>query len=317
MRVITFPGQGTPIALDVFYTYLSQSSKQFRNIFHDARHADLLRLIEAKPSNPSSIAACSNLLYKLYREFHPRIDEMCFLGHSLGELSCLASGNRLYDVNDVVAIAGRRNELMIQATNKYIQADKDFGSRFEMWAISAPRSTNLKLELEAIFLDFPDICLANINTPKQCVITGPEKKLKELKHKLSKLVPRCRIVPLTNPAGIAFHNKCVLRQIQEPLHDFMWTKLKEQGLHVKRELDHPIISNFNGRIVYNVDEALENFVKCSSDTVQFVHCCETLDKIEVEETVHIGPGTVISGLVKKNLPNLKYKEWNSVESILS
>ncbi|CUS20434.1 LAQU0S01e06502g1_1 [Lachancea quebecensis] len=313
MKVITFPGQGTPVALNVFRSYLAERSSAFRAVFWDRGRIDVARTIEQRPADPASIAACSFLLFDLYRR-SPKgsAEEILFLGHSLGELGCLGAGNRLFGLPETMEIAHLRNELMVNAAG---------GRKFELWAISAPRSENLERELQP-WLRVADASLANVNSRVQCVVTVPQDPTADRKTTpqwaadLALQVPRCRIQRLENPYNIPFHNREILQSIEEPLLDFMWQKLKSQGLHTSRELEHPIISNLNGKRITGVEEALESFAKSSCNIVNFVACCDTLKSLGVSKAVHIGPGGVIGKLMRRNCKLEKSQEWDAIEDVV-
>lgn len=312
MKVITFPGQGTPVALNVFRSYLAEGSSAFRAVFRDSGRIGVTRTIEQRPADPVSIAACSFLLFDLYRRSRKNnAEELLFLGHSLGELGCLGAGNRLFGLSETMKIASLRNKLMINAAG---------GNKYELWAISAPRSQNLECELQPL-LRVTDVNLANVNSRMQCVVTVPQgyttdsKGTPQWAAELALQVPRCRIQRLENPFHIPFHNRNILQGIEEPLLDHMWQKLKSQGLHTKRELEHPIISNLNGKRITDVDKALESFAKSSCNVVNFVACCDTLNSLGVSKAVHIGPGEVIGKLMHRNCKLEKSQEWNTVEDI--
>lgn len=375
MRLITFPGQGTSISIPILKALIRNKSKEFDIILKNngPKTYDLLTFIFKNPSSPGSIAVCSNLFYQLYsiisnnstsnsiistptttittattsniKKVLP-IDtnnlDTFLLGHSLGELTCL-SINELFTLNDLFNIANYRNELMVKYTEKYLLAHKlNHSSRFEMWAFSSPKATNLPLQVHTLLQSLrstaPTISIANVNSIKQCVVTGLIEDLEKLRIESQTRFPSLRITELTNPHNIAFHNNTVLRSIQEPLYDYIWDVLKLNQKNTTTELDYPIIANLDGRISYMVHHAIERFVRCSSNTVQFTFCYDTINGIvdnqlltdnEDEESTNIdnnndanlknigvcmGPGSVIYNLIRRNC-NLKSFEYSSLATI--
>lgn len=387
MRLITFPGQGTSISIPVLKALIRNKTKEFDKILeiNGPKTFDLLNYIFKNPSSPGSIAVCSNLFYQLYSIINNQNNgaqhnqnktksnistissslssslaspssinntntnnlNTFLLGHSLGELTCL-SINELFPLNDLFNIANYRNELMVKYTEKYLLAHKlNHSSRFEMWAFSSPKATNLPLQVHTLLQSLrstaPTIAIANVNSIKQCVVTGLIEDLEKLRIESQTRFPSLRITELTNPNNIAFHNNNVLRSIQEPLYDYIWDVLKLNQKNTTTELDYPIIGNLDGRISYMVHHAIERFVRCSSNTVQFTFCYDTINNMIENQSIEnndsdisnsindsktksnnssafddisvcMGPGSVIYNLIRRNC-NLKTFEYSSLATI--
>ncbi|CAI2027879.1 hypothetical protein SEUBUCD646_0H02570 [Saccharomyces eubayanus] len=348
MKLLTFPGQGTSISISILKAIIRNKSKEFQTILsqNGKESNDLLQYIFQNPSSPGSIAVCSNLFYQLYQILsYPsdslehaqrstfkndipsrRDNEQCYLlGHSLGELTCL-SVNSLFSLKDLFDIANFRNELMVTSTEKYLVAHNiNRSNKFEMWALSSPRATDLPHQVQKL-LNSPNllpssqntISVANANSVKQCVVTGLVDDLESLRTELNLRFPRLRITELTNPYNIPFHNSTVLRPVQEPLYDYIWNILKRNGTHTLTELNHPIIGNLDGNISYYIHHALDRFVKCSSKTVQFTMCYDTINSatpVEIDKSVCFGPGNVIYNLIKRNCPQVETIEYTSLATI--
>ncbi|CCE64014.1 hypothetical protein TPHA_0G01780 [Tetrapisispora phaffii CBS 4417] len=355
MRLITFPGQGTPIAISVLKNVIKYKSKEFQQILDKNDHSKyLLEYIFNNPTNPGSIAVCSNLYYQLYEKdrennklpsliTEDRNKDVLLLGHSLGELTCL-SLNNLFSLKDLFDIANYRNKLMIEKTENYLIAHKlNYSTKFEMWALSSASAVNLPSEVlqllsrkHSINSPYKSVAIANTNSVKQCVVTGLIEDLESLRADLHLNIPRLRITELTNPDNLAFHNKNVLRPIQEPLYDFIWSILKHNNTHTRTQLDYPILSNYDARISIYIHHAIERFVKSSSNTVQFTKCYDTINSLINETNLHkdddtaqlkentllpdhlaicMGPGNVIYNLIKRNCEQIVPYQYNSTETI--
>lgn len=272
MKLYTFPGQGSSINPLNLGRWVS-NYKKFQN-------NPLLPFIKSNLNNPGSIVACSYLLWDSQQIGD---ESKVFLGHSLGELSALNSNTPLVSVDDLFEIANFRHRLMEKATSD--------NNKYGMWAVLSPKSNDIRQELVL----HGSLLLANDNSKTQCVITGLISDLS-----LLKLPDRAKIIELVNPHGIPFHNNAVLNSIQGPLYDFIWEKMKKNNTHSLNSLNHPLISNINGEITEKVHEALENFVKSSTNIVEFRKCCETVNRLEIDEALHIGPSSSTGKLVSKN-----------------
>lgn len=308
MKLVTFPGQGTPISIPTLRKVIEGRSVQVPK--------DLLQYVYRNPSSPGSIAVCSGLFYQLFHQ--QEAGEQLLLGHSLGELTCL-SANGLFGLEDLFRIANYRNDLMVQCTKRYRTA-RGISERFALWALSSPRARDLPQEVAGLLqeLQLDSVSIANANSVKQCVVTGLESELESLRIELQLNFPRLRITELSNPHGLPFHNSGVLRSTQEPLYDYIWQIMKKNNTHVQIQLDSPILCNLDGQVSTVVHRALEKFVRCSSNTVQFTWCYDTINEMaaELEEAVCMGPGSVVYNLVRRNC-NLKAWEFDSLASIES
>lgn len=336
MRLITFPGQGTPISLPILKSIIESKSKQFSKILtrNGPKTNDLLQYIYKNPSSPGSIAVCSNLFYQLYdielnqiyrdlqytNQMKHDTQDLILLGHSLGELTCL-SINQLFSIRDLFNIANYRNELMVKYTEKYLVAHKmNHSTKFEMWALSSPRADDLPNQILTLLNNIrhtaPTISIANVNSIKQCVVTGVIEDLEKLRIESQIKFPRLRVTELTNPNNLAFHNSTVLRPIQEPLYDYIWDILKLNQNHTTTKLDYPIIGNLDGRISTFVHHAIERFVRCSSTTVKFTECYDTINEVlEIKDgAINMGPSNVIHNLIKRNC-DLDCYEFSSLDTV--
>lgn len=323
MRLITFPGQGTPIAIPALKSVIRNKAKEFQAVLDRSGKGsqDLLQFVLQNPSSPGSIAVCSKLYYDMYKaSVRDDSEQEILLGHSLGELTCL-SANSLFTLRDLFDIANYRNELMVRCTEKYLHAHRiSRSSLFEMWALSSPRATDLPQEVRQLISTLPiqTVSIANANSVKQCVVTGLVEDLESLRTEVHLRFPLLRITELTNPCNIPFHNSAVLGSAHGQLYEYIWQILKKNHTNTFTELNSPIIANLDGQISTLVHHALERFVKCSSNTVQFTMCYNTINedlKDQISESVSMGPGAVIYNLIRRNCPTLANYEYSSLTTI--
>lgn len=309
-RLLSFPGQGSKVLLDRLQRWAANVSG-FKDV-------SLIDRFTGTLEQPETIAACSNLLYSNWLTDNANQNsngKTYVIGHSLGELNALnASVNGLaFGCKDIIEITSFRNRLMVEATQRYLEKCRITDDSFELWAVTNVRSKNLRKDLSAVLdsnitnssVDKPcSIKLANDNAVNQCVITG-------LSNDIQKLVETCKMenlrhkfTKLDSPFSIPFHNINVLRSIQEPLYDFIWDTLKENGKHhfINEKVENGIFSNIDGKLTYQFDTALENFVAGSCNIVNFVDSCKNISSpSSVEKAYHFGPGTSIGKLIERNL----------------
>ena len=61
----------------------------------------------------------------------------------------------------------------------------------------------------------------------------------------------------------------------------------------------PIISNFSAKISNNNEEIIESLIKQMSKRVRWVESINVLDDINEKNIIEIGPGKVLTGLIKR------------------
>lgn len=198
-------------------------------------------------------------------------------GHSLGEYSAIVAAGGLSLADAVVAVRRR---------GQYMQEAVPVGQG-AMAAI-----LNLDLDaVEAACLEAAQgevVSPANLNCPGQIVIAGHSGAV-ERAMELCKKAGAKRALPL--PVSAPFH--CAL---MKPAQDRMATDLAALGF---RDLEAPLVNNVDARIVRGAAEVRDGLVRQVSGAVRWQESIERLVQEGVTTFVEIGPGTVLSGLVRK------------------
>ena len=198
-------------------------------------------------------------------------------GHSLGEYSALVAAGVLGLAEACVAVR-RRGQYMQEAVPVGVGA---------MAAI-------LGLDLPSIEKACADsaqgqvVSPANINSPGQIVIAGHREAV-ERASVACKAAGAKRAVPL--PVSAPFH--CAL---MAPAQERLATDLAAMTF---RDADAPLVNNVDARLVRRGDECRDGLVRQVSSPVRWIEVVETLVAQGVKTIVEVGPGTVLSGLVKK------------------
>ena len=155
--------------------------------------------------------------------------------------------------------------------------------------------------IEDVIKDIKNVEIANYNSPKQIVITGSMEgideailKLKDLGYKSKKL----------NVSG-AFHSSYLNNASEE-----LFTVLKEVDF---KEPNKKIVFNTVGKTSdEDVKILLKNQIKSS---VKFMQSVEFMIENGVDTFIEIGPGKVLSGLVKQINPDVNIYSVENLESI--
>lgn len=205
-------------------------------------------------------------------------------GHSLGEYVALYVAG-VFDWESGLRLVKRRAELMDSTVGGMMVALIGFNRE----------------QLEQQIQQTPDVVLANDNSPAQVVISGTPSAVEAL---LSKVKAK-RAIPL-NVSG-AFHS---------PLMAAAATEFQEVLNSVSFNQAHiPILSNVEP--VPSVDAAIlrERLSRQITGCVRWRETQEQMANAGMERIVEIGPGTVLTGLIKRTYPNLILENVTNAEKL--
>jgi len=214
-------------------------------------------------------------------------------GHSLGEYSALVAAGAI-GLADALRAVRRRGEYMQEAVPVGAGA---------MAAI-------LGLDLATI----EDACRegaagevvspANVNSPGQVVIAGHAGAV-DRACDLCRAKGAKRAVKL--PVSAPFH--CAL---MKPAEDRLALDLAALAF---RDPEVPLVNNVDARVVREADACRDGLVRQVSGAVRWQESVELLARKGVATFVEVGPGTVLSGLVRKIAKGARVLNVGSPESL--
>ena len=214
-------------------------------------------------------------------------------GHSLGEYSALVAAGVLSLADAVVAVR-RRGQYMQEAVPVGVGA---------MAAV-------LGLELGAIeqacreAAEAEVVSPANINSPGQVVIAGHAAAVARAVERCKTLGAK-RAVPLAVSAP--FH--CALMRPAEQRLAADLGRLSFADPQV------PVVNNVDAEAVRTGEQCREALVRQVSAPVRWQQCVEKLAGEGVTTFVEVGPGTVLSGLVRKTIRSARVLSVGSPASL--
>jgi [acyl-carrier-protein] S-malonyltransferase len=285
MRIaFVFPGQGSQAV--GMGRALAEAFAESRRVFDTADRAlqsDISRLcfegpeadLQLTANTQPAILATSIAAWSVLEDRGLRPDFVA--GHSLGEYSALVAAGAL-SLEDALKTVRRRGEYMQQAVPV---------GRGAMAAI-------LALDLAAV----EAACLAaaqgevvapaNINCPGQVVIAGDAAAV-ERAIEACRTAGAKRAVKL--PVSAPFH--CALMR---PAQAWLAHDLRTLAL---RDPEVPLVNNVDAKIVRTADACRAGLERQVSGAVRWQESVELLSAQGVDTFVEIGPGAVLSGLVRK------------------
>jgi len=284
-----FPGQGSQS--QGMGRVLAESYAAAREVFEEADEAlgfALARLCFEGPAEelqlteytqPAILATSVAALRASEAAGFPRPDFVA--GHSLGEYSALVAAGAL-SLRDAVQVVRKRGRFMQEAVPVGAGA---------MAAILGADVETVEAACAEARRDEEVCSPANINSPGQVVIAGNaaavERAIPILKARGAK-----RAVPLKVSAP--FHCALML-----PAQERLASELNEIEF---RDLSVPLVTNVDAAVIRTGAEARASLVRQVSSPVRWRESVELLARENVSTFVEIGPGKVLSGLVRQTAP---------------
>ena len=305
MNSLLFPGQGSQIVGmgAEFYNNFDSVKKIFKQADEKLNYPlskiildgpeENLRL--TKNTQPAILTVSYSIFRILKDEFNYNLKSLKFLaGHSLGEYSALVCSEAL-DFSDAIYLLHERGKAMQDA----VPVGK--GSMIAVLGL------NLE-ELESELLDFKKnnngICeVANDNAEGQIIISGEKNSVESFQSYLKK--KKIKSIPLKVSAP--FH--CSL---MKPAAEKMKDKLKSISF---KNSQIPLIYNVTANQKEDQDNVKKLLVDQIVSTVRWRESIILMSNLGVVNFIEIGPGKVLSGMVKRTLKNANCFSINSIADI--
>ncbi|MDI3473052.1 MAG: [acyl-carrier-protein] S-malonyltransferase [Thermotogaceae bacterium] len=284
MLAFVFPGQGSQFL--GMGKEIIEEDKGYRVYFKIAQEVigvdlekivygdDEFELTKTENAQPA-ILTISYIAYKYLTEkigLKPDI----VAGHSLGEWTALVAAN-VISFEDAVALVRNRGIYMEEACPQ--------GTGTMAAVIGLNESAILKI-LEV----YPDVSIANFNSPGQVVISGKTDQIKLAIHELERAGAR-RIVEL-NVSG-PFHSK-----FMKPAEERLRSDLEKVSFS---QPSIPIVQNVTAKVETDPQKIKENIIKQISEPVRWTDCVITLKEYGVDKFVEVGFRNILSNLIKRTI----------------
>ncbi|WP_246940039.1 ACP S-malonyltransferase [Bacillus pinisoli] len=205
-------------------------------------------------------------------------------GHSLGEYTALVAAESISFEDGVYAVR-KRGEYMEEAVPAGLGA---------MAAVLGITEELLEEITAEVTREGNPVQLANLNCPGQIVISGSAKGV-ELASASAKERGAKRVIPLE--VSGPFHSS-----LMQPAAEKLKATLDEIQIH---EAKVPVIANVSALPMTEANMIKEKLVEQLYSPVRWQQSVEKMVELGVDTFVEIGPGKVLSGLVKKVDRSLK------------
>jgi len=279
-----FPGQGSQyvgMAKEFIENY--EESKEIFDMASSALGYDLAQLCMHGPTEqlnltentqPAILAASIAILQPLERR---GLSASAAAGHSLGEYTAITAAGG-FEFKDAVTLVRKRG--------RYMQEAVPAGAGLMAAILGMERRDVEKTCLEAAKNGI--VAPANYNSPGQIVIAG-EKSAVEKAMELAKAAGAKKVIPL----AVSVPSHCAMMQ---PAGSRLAKDLESVAIS---ELRIPIVNNAEARFLRTAEELRPSLVKQISAPLYWEDSIRTMTADGFDTFVEIGPGKVLTGLVKR------------------
>ena len=304
MKAIIFPGQGSQKS-----GMANEFEKNFKVVKEILFQADeilkmnLSKIIltgsdedlkKTEITQPAILTTSLAILNVLKNEFNINMSDIkYFAGHSLGEYTALVASESL-EFSDALRLVHNRGKLMQSAVPL---------GKGAMLAVMGLNITELNSMLKRVEFN-QGICeIANDNSPGQIILSGEKKTLIDFSDKLKAEKKKSIFLPVSAP----FH--CSL--------------MKPAAESMKKLLEKIVFRNPIVKVISNVTPIpMEKDVDIKDllyrqifSQVRWRESIEYMIKNNVNDFIEIGPGKVLSGLVKRTNDKVITKSITKIEDI--
>ena len=301
MRAVLFPGQGSQyvgMGLD-FYNKFDLVKKNFEladktlgfslsNIIFNGPEKDLQL---TKNTQPAIMLVGISIFGILNKNLNLNASKF-FAGHSLGEYTALVCAGSL-TIERAVYLLHERGKSMQEAVPP---------NQGSMIAVLGMTIDEIKNEIE--LLPKHEVCeIANDNSDGQVVVSGEIKAIQLLNDNLKKKKKRGIILPVSAPFHCSMM-KSAAESMKEKIFKTNFTKFKPA-----------VISNVTAKEEIDTHTIKSLLIEQITSRVRWRESVNYMIKSGVTDFLEIGPGKVLSGLVKKINKNVKVSNVNTLEDI--
>jgi len=303
MFSVIFPGQGSQtvgMGKDLYNKH-----SLIKNLFKEAD--DILGFsistlilngpkekLDLTENTQPAIFLVSYSIFKLIKEeFNIDLNKASFFaGHSLGEYSALALAESLSFENTL-------NILKIRGKAMQSSVPKGVGGMLAVLGSEIEKIEKIIQENESKYECF----IANDNSEGQIVLSGNVNDLEKITIDLK----AANIKNIKLPVSAPFHCKLMNKATSVMSEEISKLKFKEPK--------NTLISNVNGKEILNSNDLKDLLVKQIENRVRWRESILFMINKGVNQFIEIGPGKVLSGLIKRIDRNVKVSAINTEEDI--
>ena len=303
MKAILFPGQGSQIVGmgSEFYNNFEIVKKIFKEA-DDKLNYKISKIILEGPEDklkltqntqPAILTVSYAIFSVLKKEYNFDFKSTKFFaGHSLGEYSALVCADSL-EFNDALFLLFERGKSMQEAVPV---------GKGSMIAVLGSKINELNDLIKKV--KTKGVCeIANDNAEGQTIVSGDIESINSLKDILKEI--KKKFIPLNVSAP--FH--CSLMGPAA-------TKMKEKinSVNFKKPI-FDVVCNVTSKPENNPEDIKKLLVEQICSTVRWRESIINMSNENVNNFIEIGPGKVLSGMVKRTVKNINCFSINSIDDM--
>jgi len=305
MFSVIFPGQGSQMVGmgKEFYNKFDLVKKLFKEA-DDALNFHISKLVLDGPkeeldltinTQPAIFLISYSIFNVVKKEFNIDLFKAkYFAGHSLGEYSALSCAGYL-NFSDTLKILRIRGDAMQNSV------PKGEGGMIAVLGSTVELIEKILKDNEQKF----NVQIANDNSDGQIVLSGKNKDLENL----ILILKENSIKNIKLPVSAPFHSNLMSKATNIMLEELNKLSFKDS--------QNKLISNVTAEEIKNVEDLKILLIKQIENRVRWRESVINMIKNEVNHFIEIGPGKVLSGLVKRINKEVKINTINNQEDIKS
>ena len=303
MFSVIFPGQGSQSVgmvkeLHENFAYVKDLFKQADDVLDYEMSkiilegpTELLNLTEN--TQPAIFLASYSIFEMIKKESNINLEEAkYFAGHSLGEYSALATSGSL-DYKNAIKLLNERGRAMQTAV------PKGTGGMLAVLGVDIKEINYLLEENQNSYKCY----IANDNSNGQIVLSGLNSDI----EKFAETLKTKKIKNIKLPVSAPFHCKLMNRATY-----IMRDKINNSSFEKPKNV---IISNVTGSETQEIDKIKDLLIKQIESPVRWRESVIYMIKNGVTNFIEIGPGKVLSGLLKRIDKTIKVNSINKIEDL--
>ena len=303
MRAVLFPGQGSQyvgMGSD-FYEKFDSVKKIFRtvdetldfslsNIILNGPESELKLTQNTQPAI-MTVGVC--IFNVLNQQFGLNLNNAKFFaGHSLGEYTSLVCAESL-TIESAAYLLNKRGKFMQDSV------PPGEGSMMAIIGMSLQ-----EVEDEINLLSKENICeISNDNSNAQIVVSGKKENIEKFNRNLKKKNKKCILLPVSAPFHCSLMKKAA-EDMKDKIENTNFVNPKPN-----------IISNVTAKEERDINKIKPLLIDQITSRVRWRESVNYMIKQGITDFLEIGPGKVLSGLIKKISKNVKVTNINSMEDI--